>query len=144
MVHVVNRPSMFSSGSRFKGITVDSGGNIYLVWVHPDGFPVTHGAFDREFDTGARHQTCAVLAEVSPDWCLIYATYIGGKANDDAASVAVTPQGEAVMSVYVPDIPVTPGAASQYVGSPHRIIKMNADGSDIVYCAPRRSVRRCR
>lgn len=81
------------AGDEAYGIALDRQGNIYLTGrTYSDDFPGEGGerASDRDvfvakFDpTGAR---------------LLYSTLIGGRAGDDGEAVAVSPAGEAVVSV---------------------------------------------
>ncbi len=79
------------------GIAVDASGNAYIAGTtnSPD-FPTTRGSFQPSYRAGAN---TGFLAKLSADGAtLVYATFIGGPADDTAYAVAVDRQGNAYVT----------------------------------------------
>lgn len=95
--------------------TYDNLGHAYgggIVYNH--GFPTTVGAFQEVFHgpEGGAGFDCGIL-KYSPDGTkLLYATYLGGSANEQPHSMVVNPAGDLVIlgTTFSSDFPVTSGA----------------------------------
>jgi hypothetical protein len=123
-------------GSDFAtGIAVDSSGNAYISgYTSSVAFPVTSGAFQRDFKGGGQDAFVAKLNASGSG--LIYATYLGGQGNDIANGIAVDPLGFAFVAGYTdsPDFPVknalnpTPGGQGDGF-----VAKLNPAGDGLSY-----------
>ncbi|HEY6393674.1 MAG TPA: SBBP repeat-containing protein, partial [Bryobacteraceae bacterium] len=95
--------------------------------------PVTAGSY-RTTPAGG---TDAFAAKLSSTGQILYATYLGGSANDTAAAIAVDASGNAYVggSTQSSNFPATPGAyATAFAGSQDAfIVKLNPSGSALVY-----------
>ena len=99
-----------------RGIALDTAGSVYVAGMtNATDFPTTAGALRR---TGAG-QVDAFFCKLSANGAtLLYSTLLGGAGDDQATGLAVTPQGEAVVTGYTnsQDFPVTNGAAQSRYG----------------------------
>jgi hypothetical protein len=107
--------STFLGGSGFDGassLALGAGGNAHITGSTGSlDFPVTAGAFDRDFNGGVVDAFVAVLnADAS---ALVYSTFLGGSGSAEGGSdLALDPAG----GIYVtgqtmsPNFPTTPGA----------------------------------
>ncbi|MEG4045183.1 DUF7948 domain-containing protein, partial [Microcoleus sp. Pol17_C1] len=78
-----------TSGALGNGIAVDSSGNAYVTGPTGDGFPIV-GNSSQPYGGGID----AFVAKVNPTGSgLVYSTYIGGSAREDAKAVAVDSEG---------------------------------------------------
>lgn len=74
------------------GIAVDSSGEAHIAgYTASVDFPTTTGAFQHFYGGGSYDGFLAKLNAAGS--ALVYATYLGGSANDTAAGVAVDPSG---------------------------------------------------
>ncbi|MEZ4905591.1 MAG: hypothetical protein R2822_29430 [Spirosomataceae bacterium] len=131
--------------------TYDELGNMYSVGtIHGLGtFPVTTGAFQRQSGGSVE----IALLKYSPDGTrLLYATYIGGGDTDVPHSMIVNSKNELVLfgttsSTNFPftlgafqtrfggGTPIEPLGGFQYLnGSDIFVLKLNADGSNLIGC----------
>lgn len=130
-----------SAGDRGFRIALDAGNVAYVTGqtISPD-FPVTSGAYDQTYGGyGSYDVFVAKLNAAGSD--LVYATYLGGTADDwgeeIGPGIAVDAGGAAYVVAYTtsPDFPTTPGA---FDVSPHGyddafVVKLNAAGSALLY-----------
>ncbi|MEG3972205.1 SBBP repeat-containing protein, partial [Microcoleus sp. T2B6] len=78
-----------TSGALGNGIAVDSSGNAYVTGPTGDGFPIVGNS--SQFYGGGID---AFVAKVNPTGSgLVYSTYIGGSAREDAKAIAVDSEG---------------------------------------------------
>jgi hypothetical protein len=118
------------------GVAVDSAGNLYLAGGSAStDFPVTPGAFQTVYGGGLED---GVLAKVETSTgALVYASYLGGSAEDDATAIAVDRDDNAYLTgeTFSSNFPVTPGAfQTSQPGTVNAFVtKMNPSGSDTVF-----------
>ncbi|MCU1265734.1 MAG: hypothetical protein JWM21_2052 [Acidobacteria bacterium] len=115
------------------GIALDSGANnIYVVGqTSSNNFPVLNpvqpvsgGSFD------------AFIAKISNDGSKVYATYLGGNADDRGTGIAVNSSGEAYVTGFTSssNFPtVNPLQSTRGGGSDAFIAKLNAAGTAFLY-----------
>jgi uncharacterized protein (TIGR03437 family) len=114
-----------------SGITADSAGNAYITGSSESvDFPVTNGSFQTTY----AGNTDAFVTKVNPSGTdLIYSTFLGTNAWQEARDIALGASGE----VYVAGnthygFPTTPGAFTTQYGI-HFVTKLNATGTAPVY-----------
>ncbi len=133
--------STFFGGSQFEraqGVAVDAGGFVYIAGnTASTNLPTTAGAFQRSFGGG---NADGYVAKFSPDLRqLIWATYLGGAAEDRAYDLVVDSTGVLYVAVWTAssDFPTTPGAYDTTHNSPGIMdvayVKLRADGSGLLY-----------
>jgi len=115
--------------SIIRAAAVDADGNVYVTGTTgiyrtdagPIGqFPVTPGAFQTKNPSagcvpglfGALQCLDAFVAEFSPSGQLLWASYLGGKADDEGFAIALDQAGTVWVAGYTfsPDFPVTANA----------------------------------
>ncbi len=84
-----------SGSTAITGVAVDSGGNLYVTgWTAALNFPI-NGAVQASNQGGDD----VIVAKLNPAGSgLLYATYIGGRANDQGAAIAVDSLGQAYVT----------------------------------------------
>lgn len=116
-------------------ITVDEVENAYVTgWTYSFDFPTTPGAFD----TSHNGDEDAFVVKVNTSGTdLVYATFLGGRANDWAEAIAVDETGDVYVagSTYSSNFPTTPGAFDRNYdwNCDVFVAKVNADGADLIY-----------
>ena len=105
-----------SSVDSSLGIAVDSAGNAYAAgFTQSSDFPVTASAF-RSTLKGSQDGT---LTKLDPNGAsLLYSTYFGGRAKDQALKVALDGSARAYITGFAlsNDLPTTPGAFQTVFG----------------------------
>ncbi len=130
-----------SNGDWLFGMACDQNGDLYLSGnLNSTHFPTTEGAL-AERSYGSIDTIALKFHGLTHE--LIYATYIGGSDIDYGGNIAVDAEGCAYLTGNTDsrDLPVTPNAYDPtYNGnSPDGyhdeifVIKLNADGNDVVY-----------
>jgi hypothetical protein len=124
-------------------ITSDVNGDVYVVCATSStDFPTTAGAFDQTYNGGSGGFPSpygdGVVAKFSgATGALIYATYIGGSADEELDSILVNAAGEAyVLGVTASaDFPTTLGAYDTTFNgvSDAVLFKLSADGSTLLF-----------
>lgn len=98
-------------------MTVDAAGHVYVAGSTSSvDFPATAGAVAPAFNGGALD---GFVAKVSPTGAtLVYATYLGGAANDGNARVAVDAAGNAYVTgeTASANFPITANAPQPFLG----------------------------
>jgi uncharacterized protein (TIGR03437 family) len=118
-----------------QALVLDASGSAYLAGATDGGaFPTTTGSFQT---TPGGGNDCFV-AKVNPQGsALVYATLLGGKANDAALGIAVNAPGNAYVtgSTVSTDFPISTGAAqTKYSGNGDAFAaELNAAGTALVY-----------
>ncbi|RLC98329.1 MAG: hypothetical protein DRI77_05285 [Chloroflexi bacterium] len=126
-----------------RAIVVDRAGHVYVTGVTAsDNFPTTSGAYDESYNAGYYPDDAFVVKLNSDGSGLVYATYLGGTANDRATGIAL----DGANNVYVTgstqssDFPTTQGAFDPIYNPPSPqgeldafVTKLNANGTELVY-----------
>ncbi len=107
-----------SNTDQVAATTIDSSGNVVLVGqAHSPDFPVTPTAFQTACHLDGQNNCAdAFVAKINPAGTgssdLLYSTYLGGTAPDQAAGVAVDALGQITVAGQTQsvDFPTTPGA----------------------------------
>jgi hypothetical protein len=140
---------MFSTflGGRYldlpDGIAIDSAGNAYVAGITGSAnFPTTAGALDLTLD-GTRDAFVTKLNASGS--ALVYSTYVGGSAMDEALGIAIDTSGSAYIAgdTWSSDFPVTGEAfrtrinpivvPPNYTVTDAFVAKLNSTGSNLVY-----------
>ena len=156
-VPLVTFPAALGGVIEIKAAVVDSAGNIYVTGVATKGLPVTSGVLQPALNLGAlcfqpdsTDCTDAFVAKFSPAGQLIYATYLGGSADDGGTAIAVDNAGNAYVTgyTYSHDFPLTANAFQKTnAGSPFSgccqtnpepgddafVAKLNSTGTALIY-----------
>ena len=103
-----------------RGIALDSSGNAYLAGgTGSDSFPITAGAFQPTVVGGGDAFVAKIDTSQSGAASLVYSTYLGSSAGDNAGGIDVDAAGFAyVMGTvgFAPDFPVTADAFQTTLG----------------------------
>jgi hypothetical protein len=120
-------------------IAVDASGSAYVAgFTLSSDFPTTPGAYDRSCNS-CDYNFDAFVTKLDPSGtALVYSTYLGSTAVDDAHGIAIDASGAAYVTgrTTSPDFPVTPGAfqrACRGGGYDAFVTKLNPSGSGLVY-----------
>ena len=123
-----------TSNERCYRVAVDRDASIYVVGLTESGdFPVTPGSLQVEIG-GERD---AFVTKLSPGGdLLVYSTYLGGSAHDQAHGVAVDSAGCAFVTggTQSPDFPTEAAYDDTYNGSWDLFVsKLSSSGASLVY-----------
>jgi hypothetical protein len=132
------------SWEAIEGIAVDNAGNAYLAsGTHSTDFPTTPGAWDRTCDNcQTNYSTDGAVAKLNADGSeFVYSTLIGGAdapGGEDFKYIAIDSAGNAYLtgSTSSTDFPATTNALQPGFGGGGYdavVVKLNADGSDLLY-----------
>ena len=129
-----------SSNDHATAVVTDRDGKFYVSgYTSSFDFPVTQGAAQGSYK-GYGQTAHAFAAKFDPDGGLIFATYVGGSADDRALAIAVDAAGSAyvVGRTFSPDFPTTPGAIVSTLApggnrSAGFVTKLSPAGDAIVY-----------
>jgi hypothetical protein len=118
-----------------NGIAVDNAGNAYVTGFTDDAdFPTTAGAFDTTNDGSGDVFVTKLNAAGSG---LVYSTFAGGSAVDEALGIVIDSSGNAFVTgrTASPDFPTTTGAYDTTHGGIFDVfvMKLNAAGSGLLY-----------
>ena len=124
-----------ASGEIAYAVATDASGNVYIAGsTSSENLPTTAGAISSQFGGGAFD---SFVAKFSAAGALVYSTYLGGSADEQAYGLAVDSQGNAYVtgSTNSPNFPVTQGAYSRSLsGSPNVfVVKLNPAGTSLLY-----------
>lgn len=119
-----------------RGIAVDSRGNAYVTgFTRSDDFPTTFAAVQTKLGEGASQN--AFVARFNAYGQLVYSTYLGGSASDDAHGIAVDSGDHAYVTGYTSssDFPTTSGAVQRKLAGLQNafVTKLNHNGTRLVY-----------
>lgn len=131
------------SWEAIPGIAVDHAGHAYLATGTPsDDFPTTPGAYDRVCENcSTNYSGDAAAVKLSADGSqFVYSTLVGGTkapSEEGFLDVAVDSAGNAyfVGLSNETNFPTTPNALQRSLGGGEDVVvvKLNADGSDLLY-----------
>ncbi|HEV2492095.1 MAG TPA: choice-of-anchor D domain-containing protein [Terriglobia bacterium] len=119
-----------------RAIAVDSSGNAYVAGeTFSSDFPTTSGAFDRTY---AGAGDAFVLKLSANGSALVYSTFLGGSATDEACGVAVDSLGDAYVTgrTYSTNFPTASPIQASNGGNNDAdafVTELNAAGSSLVY-----------
>ncbi len=124
-----------SSEDGATGIAVDGAGNAYVTgYTASTNFPVTPGAYQAS-NHGGDDAFAAKLNAAGAQ--LVYATYLGGLANDEGTAIAVDSAGNAYITGATDsaNFPTTLGAfqTRKSGGADAFVAKLSAAGTQLVY-----------
>lgn len=121
------------------GVAVDALGFVYVVgYTLSPNFPTTFNAFQKVQPGGVPTPHDGFVAKIDPTGtALVFSTYLGGAAGQDAAyAVAVDGGGQVTVGGgCASGFPTTPGAfdTSYNLGGDGFVARLNAGGSALVY-----------
>ncbi|MEM6800224.1 MAG: T9SS type A sorting domain-containing protein [Bacteroidota bacterium] len=125
-----------SSDDYIMAVDVDADENIYAAgYTKSTTFPVTPGSYENIYGGGI---DCYIVKLVAGGTAPEYATFIGGSAWEMAYGLRVNAAGEAFITGFTAssDFPVSTAAyqlAMEGGGVDGFVVRINADGSDLVY-----------
>ena len=102
-----------AAADTIQGITVDSAGNAYITgWTQNPNFAATGGSLGTAPTGPTDHRS--FVAKLDPQGALVFAVLIGGSVASMTQGVAVTPQGQILVSglANATGFPATAGAYS--------------------------------
>jgi uncharacterized protein (TIGR03437 family) len=103
-----------AASDQISAVAVDSAGNAYIAgWTGNPNFPATGGGALGTAPKSASDLR-SFVAKLNPQGAVVFAVLIGGPAASTARGIAVTPQGQILVSgiANAAGFPVTPGAYS--------------------------------
>ncbi|MFN7936038.1 MAG: SBBP repeat-containing protein [Bryobacteraceae bacterium] len=118
-------------------LAADSSGNLYLAGhTGSAAFPATTGSYQQSL----RGDTDAFVAKILPNLSgLVYATFLGGTAQDQASAITVDAQGNAYVTGLTRSsaFPFTPGAylPPNRAGADVFVSRLSSDGKLLDYSA---------
>ncbi len=126
-----------SEGERGFGIAVDSAGQAYVTGTtFAESFPTTPGALQRVIG-GANDAFIAKLNAAGS--ALVYSTFLGGSAIEEASGIAVDATGSAYVTggTDSTNFPTTPGAFQRVKGAGSSedafVARLNPQGGALLY-----------
>lgn len=135
---VIDPPISFSTyfggtrGDVATGVAVDAAGNAYVCgWTESSDFPTL--APQQAVSGGGAD---AFVAKFSSTGTLVYATYLGGIAEDHALAIAVDSSGNAIVAGYTAsaNFPTVASAQGTNRGSKDAFVaKLNASGTSLLF-----------
>jgi hypothetical protein len=110
-----------AASDQISAVAVDSAGNAYITgWTGNPNFPSTDGGALGTAPTSSSDLR-SFVAKLNPQGVLVFAVLIGGSVASTARGIAVTPQGQILVSgiAKATGFPVTQGAYSVADSSSH-------------------------
>ncbi len=127
-----------AASDRISAIAVDSAGNAYVAgWTGNPNFPVTGGGSLGTAPTGSTDLRSFVV-KLNPQGAVIFAALIGGSVASTARGIALTPQGQILVSgiANATGFPVTQGAYSIADSTSHWfLMELDPTGSKMILSA---------
>lgn len=125
-----------SAGAKPSAIRLDASGNVVVVGQTTDTIPATGTAF-QAFNPSVGIGSGFVIKLNPTGSSLVFATYLGGSAEDNARGVALDPAGNIYVTGHTKsdNFPVTSGAYQRIRkgGSDAFVTKIKPDGSGLLY-----------
>ena len=126
-----------AANDRLSSIAVDSAGNAYVAgWTTNPNFPNAGAALGTAPTSST--DTRAFVAKLSPDGAVVFSVLIGGAATAQALGIAVTPQGQILVSGIASSsgFPHTSGAYSVADSTNHWFLMgLDAGASRVIFSA---------
>jgi hypothetical protein len=129
--------SSYLGGAGFddaSNVAAGADGSMYVSGFTASlDFPSSPGAFDPTGDGSGD----GFVSKFDADGSLVYSTFIGGSASENATGLAVDAAGSAYVTGWTDstDFPATPGALDTSLGTSQDgfVTKLTSDGSALVY-----------
>lgn len=126
-----------SGGDYGRGIAVDEADNAYVTGgTRSPDFPTTSSAFDTSFN-GSSVYLDAFVVKLNPAGSgLVYATFLGGTADDAAEAIVLDGAGSAYVAGYAnsSNFPATSDAFDTVSNSYDAfVVKLDPMGSELIY-----------
>jgi uncharacterized protein (TIGR03437 family) len=126
-----------AANDQLSSIAVDSAGNAYIAgWTTNPNFPNVGGALGTAPTSST--DTRAFVAKLSPDGELVFSVLIGGATTAQASGIALTPQGQILVSGIASSsgFPQTSGAYS-VADSTNQwfLMELDAGASQVIFSA---------
>lgn len=128
-----------SKREHHTGVTVGRDGAVYLVGgTHSPDFPVSQGAYDTSFNGEGEWAGDVYVLGLDPSGRhVVFATYLGGKAEDTAHSIAIDSKGNVLIAGITcsEDFPATDGVIDRnYHGKQNSFVaKFSPDGRKLLF-----------
>lgn len=118
-----------------RAVAVDTAGNVYIAGgTQSSAFPTSEGVFGRSFGGGS---TDAFVVKISAAGTLVYSTYLGTSASEEAYGIAVDASGFAWVAGHTDarNFPVTADALQNASGGGRDLFlaKIAPDGRSLAY-----------
>jgi len=130
---VVAFSTYLGTGGGPAGMTLDSGGNIYIVGsTSSTDLPVTQNAFQK---TAAGNSDLFIMKLNNDGSQIEYLTYLGGSDTEFPGGIAIDSQGDIYVTgqTYSTDFPLMNPYQSQNSSASAFVSKLSADGSSLIY-----------
>jgi hypothetical protein len=122
-----------------RGVAVEAGGAAYLVGLTNSADFPTVNAFQPTFLSMNASENDAFAMKISPSGgSVMYSTYLGGGADDEASSVSIDPSGAIYIggSTFSTDFPVTATAVMSTLpnaGGSAFVVRLNTQGNGLAW-----------
>jgi len=126
-----------AASDHVSAIAADKAGNLYATgWTTNSNFPVTPGGQLGTPPTNAQDQRSFVI-KLSPNGAVVFAVLVGGSAGSTAEAIALTPQGQILISGETASgFPLTPGAYRVADSKGHLfLMELDATASNVIFSA---------
>ena len=126
-----------TASDNVRAISVDTSGNAYITGstVNPN-FPATGGQLATP-PTGPQDSR-PFVTKLSPAGTVLFTVLVGGSASSTAEAIALTPQGQILVSGMstTSGFPVTEGAYSVATSKQHPfLVELDADAATVIFSA---------
>jgi uncharacterized protein (TIGR03437 family) len=127
-----------AAGDQVSAMTIDGSGHAYITgWTANPNFPVVGGGTLGTAPAG-NGDTRSFVTKLNPQGAVVFSVLIGGSAMSTAQAIALTPQGQILVSGMAGSsgFPVTPGAYSVPDStSQWFLLELNASADQTIFSA---------